>query len=131
LSYLTGISGIAGGGYVDVTGGSVGLYASGNVSLGVGAVLTAGPQGSLFSSLDSFKGLGVGAEIDTLPVAAMVTVPATDPKSGWVATVAGPGDSLFAGVPLTYTKTYELFNWRKTWASLVKKARALAGACPK
>ena len=116
---------------MDVTGGSVGLYGSGNFSLGFGGILTAGPQVSGFSDLSSFQGWGVGGEVDTPWFGVMATTPLTTPGSGAVITVAGPGDSAFAGVPITYTKTYEVFNWRKAWASLAARAGSLTrSVCP-
>jgi hypothetical protein len=125
ISFLTGLWGAGGGVYVDVTGGSFGLYGSGNFSLGAGAAFGASPQVSGFTSLSDFQGWGVGGELDTLLASGVVTTPLSTPGSGAVVTICafGPGGAIFAGGTLTYTAIKELFSWKH-------KSSALAPASP-
>ena len=115
ISYLTGLWGLGGGIYVDVTGGSVGFYGTGAFSAGVGAAASISPELSAFTDSSSFRGLGIGGELDTLKGGVSITTPPGSPGSGYTVSVTGPmgpGAAVFAGGTVTYTPTWELFSWK-------------------
>jgi hypothetical protein len=101
----------AGGGGIYVGTEGFGVYGSGQVGAGVGAHAGYGVQGSFFSSLDAFKGLGYGVSgVAGLGVIGGGSVMGN--PSGVVVSVAGgAGGGLYGGAAVGHTWTYGV-SWQ-------------------
>jgi RHS repeat-associated protein len=99
-----------GGGFYMGTEG-VGTYVAGGASIGVGAFAGFGPQISVYSSLDAFKGLGVGAaaEFSMMVPGFIGSGSVVGNSSGIVTSVGGGvGGGIWGGGIVTYTETTSL-----------------------
>lgn len=112
-TWFGGIFGGSAGFYVDFSGRSFGFYYGGSHSWGLGGALSAGPQASYFSSLNAFKGAGVGGEVMLGPGVSLTT-PLTDAGSGVIVSgdvPPGAGGGLFVGEITTYTSIGPIWHW--------------------